>query len=71
MYDKRRVDFMNLTGTVYLNAVALNYHKSFFPHKDSQYYVFSSSPAIDYESLHLSHDVKDQMRVEVVRNVDI
>ena len=56
-YDVRRLEFLGQTGTVYINAISKGY--------------FSKSYFSDYESLNLPYEVKSQMRVEIVNNVNL
>jgi len=55
-YDVRSLKFLDQTGTVYINAVTKGiYTKSYS----------------DSESLNLPYEVKSQMRIEIVNNVDV
>jgi len=55
-YDVRNIKFLDQTGTVYINAVTNGlYTKSYS----------------DSESLNLPYDIKSQMRIEIVNNVDV
>jgi hypothetical protein len=55
-YDVRNIKFLDQTGTVYINAVTNGlYTKSYS----------------DSESLNLPNDIKSQMRIEIVNNVDV
>lgn len=62
-YDKRRLEIKNITGTVYINALAEGYYKEFI---DNSYVRIGT-----IESLHVRNEVSDQMRLEVVKNLDI
>lgn len=68
IYDKRRVEVFNITGTVYINAVSEGYIKRYLK---SGGYSYSYGNNLDTESLHLDYPVKDRMRIEIVQNVDI
>lgn len=59
----RLVEIKNITGTVYIHANAKGYYKSYL---DDAYFRVSS-----IESLLLTHEVKDSMRIEVVKNLDL
>ena len=60
-YDIRHLEIKNITGTVYLNAIAKGYQKSFL---DDSYFRLGT-----VESLHLPYEVKDSLRIEVVKNL--
>ena len=55
-YDVRTVKFLEQTGTVYINAVSKGFYTKGYS---------------DSEPLNLPYEVKSQMRVEVVNNVDV
>ena len=59
----RQVEIKNITGTVYIHAFAKGYYKSFL--EDSYFRVGT------IESLHLTHEVKYSMRIEIVKNLDL
>ena len=63
VYDKRKLQINNITGAVYIDSEATSYYKDFV---DSSYIKFGSE-----ESLHVTNKVKDRMRLEIVKNLDI
>lgn len=69
IYDKRRIEVFNITGTVYINAIANGYIKRYL--RGAKSYTFSYGESLDTEPLSLDYPVKDRMRIEVVQNVDI
>ena len=57
---------MNQTGTVFIVAQSKNYFNKYLDEASR------SSPSYsDFEPLHLSYELKDQLRLEVVKNVAI
>lgn len=64
-YDLRIINVYNLTGTVYLNAIAKGYIRYYLNKDYSSYY------SGEIEALGVNHEVKDRMRIEIVKNVDI
>lgn len=64
VYDLRDIEVFNNTGTVYIDAHSKGYLKNYL-HRDFTYFN------LNLESLEVGHDVKDRLRIEVVRNVDI
>ena len=70
VYDKRRVEVMNFTGTVYIHALAQGYITRYLRKERGFSFSFGSTN-LDTESLHLTHEIQDRMRIEVVQNVDI
>lgn len=64
IYDKRRVEVFNITGTVYINAVSEGYIKRYL--RGGSSYIYTSGTSLDTEPLHLDHPVKDRMRIEIV-----
>jgi hypothetical protein len=53
----------NITGKVYINGTAEAYYREF---TDNSYLRIGSQ-----EPLHVEHQVKDYLRLEVVKNLDI
>ena len=70
IYDKRRVEVFNITGTVYIDAIAQGYFSNFLRGGASGY-SYSYAKGGETEGLNLDYPVKDRMRIEIVRNVDI
>ena len=66
-YDLRLLDFQNITGTVYAHASSFGYLNSYLRGEFSPRYASLT----DLETLDNAESLKDQLRIEVVRNVDI
>mmetsp|Transcript_12490 Transcript_12490/g.12243 ORF Transcript_12490/g.12243 Transcript_12490/m.12243 type:complete len:182 (-) Transcript_12490:60-605(-) len=70
VHDKRKVEVMNLTGTVYIYSLASGYYSNFLA-KPSTYSGYWGSSSDSTDKYRFDHEVSDRMRVEIVRNVDI
>ena len=81
VYDKIRVQILNYTGTVFINAHSVGYITRYLQGRGAAkggygFSGFSSSFGgnLDTESLALgkrSADIRDSLRIEIVQNVDI
>jgi hypothetical protein len=73
IYDKRRVEAFNITGTVYIDALADGYLKRYLRNERGSYFssTFGGSQSLETEPLYVEQPVKDRMRIEIVQNVDI
>jgi hypothetical protein len=65
VYDKRRVEVFNVTGTVFIDAEAQGYIKRYLRKEQGFSFSFGSSD-LDTEPLGLDHAVRDRMRIEIV-----
>lgn len=61
-YDMRYLEVKNITGTVYVYALAKGYQKTFL---EDTYFRMGAA----LEPLHVPYEVKDSMKIEVVKNL--
>lgn len=74
-YDKRLIKFHHRPGTVFLNAVSSSYKSDLFNHlllgKKATTSYFGSQKATSKDPDSLITVVRDQMRIEVVTNLEV
>lgn len=75
LYDKARVEVLNYTGTVLINAHSSGYITRYLQTRAKAGYGFSgfgSSASIETETLGKRiPEIKDSLKIEIVKNVDI
>ncbi len=76
LYDKARVEVLNYTGLVYIHAVSNGYLTRYLHSRVKNsgfgFSGFGSSASMDIETLGKKvPEIRDSLRIEIVRNVDI